>query len=94
MHNKRWLSICFLLVALIPFFGCKSQPINPNQGFTVTTSIETMNSAGGPGPSAPMPGMLVSGQVVPNTGGSGTEGSYSAYTKLVTLADGSSSASY
>lgn len=94
MHNKRWLSICFLLVALIPFFGCKSQPINPNQGFTVTTSVETLNSAGGPGPLAPMPGQLVLGQVVPGTGTAGTVGSYDDHTSLVTLADGSQSAQY
>lgn len=94
MHNKRWLSICFLLVALIPFVGCKSKPINPNQGFTMTTSIETLNSAGGPGPLAPMPGQLVLGQVVPGTGTAGTVGSYDGHTSLVTLADGSQSAQY
>jgi len=69
VHNKRWPSICFLFVALISFVGCKSKPINPNQGFTVTTSIETQNSAGGPGPFAPMPGQQVLGTVVPGTGG-------------------------
>lgn len=92
MHNKRWPSICFLFVALISFVGCKSKPINPNQGFTVTTSIETQNSAGGPGPFAPMPGQQVLGTVVPGTGGSGTVSSYEGFTALRTLLDGSQQA--
>jgi hypothetical protein len=75
-------------------FGCKSKTINTNQGFTVTTGIETTNSVGGPGPFAPMPGQTVLGNFIPNTGGSGTVSSYDGYTKLQTLADGSQVAGY
>jgi len=96
MHNKRWLSICALFVALIPFVGCKSSPPNPNQGFTITTSIETTNSVGGPGPVAPMPGTLVLGQYVSSVGGSpgGYVRSYEGHTSLVTATDGTVSANY
>jgi YVTN family beta-propeller protein len=96
MHNRRLLSICALFAALIPFVGCKSSPPNPNQGFTMSTLIETQNSVGGPGPYAPMPNMLVLGQYVANGGGSpgGSVASYEGYTALVTASDGTVSANY
>jgi YVTN family beta-propeller protein len=88
------LPIGVLLAALIPFVGCKQTPPNPNQGFTISTSIETRNSVGGPGPYAPMPGTLVLGQYVPNSGREGYVASYDGHTGLVTASDGTVSANY
>ena len=88
------MPIGVLLAALIPFVGCKQTPPNPNQGFTISTSIETRNSVGGPGPYAPMPGTLVLGQYVPNSGREGYVASYDGHTGLVTASDRTVSANY
>lgn len=62
MQIRRWvLTVAAMTDTLCFICGCNN--VNPNQGFTVTTNERIINRAGGlPGPAAPLPLMMISGQ--------------------------------
>jgi YVTN family beta-propeller protein len=63
--TRRVLSWGFLILTLLATAGCKQPPINPEQGFTITTNDTFLTATGTPtGISVPRPFQAVSGDYV------------------------------